>query len=372
MKRRFQMLGLAATSVLVTLLLFEGGYALARGARPGTSLLFRALEGIGHRGAPRFVTPQGDILADVEPIEALLPSLLADGVGVGNSRFRELSNERTRMHVESPGCKLQKPDLDKSMTFLRTPLYDPFMPLTAQWDHDAVLSPEVKGFLDRYGTRRIRHRSNGDGERWTLPRVQAGVKVLVAGDSVANGAFVNDDETLASQLQAADAGRQYVNAGVSGADADEVLCSLENALARYRGQVKALVYVYCENDFQPEKPLGSPEPVMEKLAAVVAREGIESTVVVYAPAVYNVLPQRTRFRGYHGDRFPNHADERARLERAAREAGFAWVDFASLALREAEHTGTDYAALGLFIDVMHWSPLGALRLAEYLHENAGL
>ena len=74
---------------------------------------------------------------------------------------------------------------------------------------------------------------------------------------------------------------------------------------------------------------------------------------------------------YRGERFKDHADEKARLMALIQDAGFTWVDFGELALAEADARGTPFAALGLYIDVVHHSPLGVDRLADALAAGNG-
>ena len=88
--------------------------------------------------------------------------------------------------------------------------------------------------------------------------------------------------------------------------------------------------------------------------------------VVYAPYIFNVVPELTRVPGERGERFKDHADEKARLVTLVRDAGFAWVDFGELAWAEADARGTPFGALALYADVVHHSPLGVERLADAL------
>jgi hypothetical protein len=70
--------------------------------------------------------------------------------------------------------------------------------------------------------------------------------------------------------------------------------------------------------------------------------------------------------GQRGERFKDHADEKTRLHRLVRDAGFGWLDFGELALAEADGRGTSFAALALYLDVVHHSPLGIEKLADAL------
>jgi len=198
----------------------------------------------------------------------------------------------------------------------------------------------------------------------TTPRSESSRIAIVAGDSVAFGAMLSDGETLASLLQAQDGARRYVNIGIGGAHADDVVCALQRAGERYRQRVEALVYVYCENDFHPEDPMGTPEEVMLAVRDFAAQHEIDDVTVVYIPYISNVVSDLTRIRGERGGRMADHAGERQRLAGLVRASGFGWVDFTDLALADAIAGHTRFAALALYLDVVHLSPLGTTRLAD--------
>ena len=370
MKKALQNGGLIIASLVVTLLIAEGVYALVRGGDLDTSLSFKAVDLVTQRMPGLKADQDFEVYAPVITHQAAFDELLdafkADGVALGNSQYVQLRTDRAELNTVVDGCKVQKGNLDKEMTYLRAGLYEPFSLVTAFYDFGSQLDPEVEAFIDRYGTRRIRHRTNAQGERLTLPAVEAEDKVIVAGDSIANGAMLNDEETLASRLQKLDPARQYVNIGIGGADADEIACALERAAQRYRGQIRELIYIYCENDFKDDKPMGQPEDVISWLQQYATVQGIDKVTILYAPYIYNVVPYLTRFRGYRGGDFDSHKNERERLVQLASKAGFDWVDMAEFALQEVEIMATQFAALTLFVDHAHWSPSGTMKMAEYL------
>jgi hypothetical protein len=74
--------------------------------------------------------------------------------------------------------------------------------------------------------------------------------------------------------------------------------------------------------------------------------------------------------GERGERFKDHAGEKARLVALVRDAGFAWIDFGELALAEADARATSFGALALYVDVVHHSPLGVEKLADALDGRA--
>jgi hypothetical protein len=92
--------------------------------------------------------------------------------------------------------------------------------------------------------------------------------------------------------------------------------------------VQELIYLYCENDFNEDESMGKPEAVMSWLRQFVRSQAITRTSIVYAPYVFNVVPEVTRVPGERGERFKHHADEKARLLALVQDAGFAWIDSA--------------------------------------------
>jgi lysophospholipase L1-like esterase len=354
---------LSICAIVITFVAGEGIYSISQGDRASISI-FHTLK--SELVSSEDTAIASSLITRSSTFEPLLETFKAEGVALGNSLYYELRTEHAKVNTVIDGCKAQKPNLDKEMTYLRAGLYEPFSLVTAFYDAKSDLSPAVREFVDRYGTRRIRHRTNERGERLTVPATESEIKVIVAGDSIANGGLVNDHETLASRLQALDLDRQYVNIGIGGADADEIACALERAAKRYQGQIRELIYVYCENDFKDDKPMGQPEDVVAWLSEYVRQQQIAKTTIVYAPYIYNIVPHLTRFRGYRGGRHPDHKDERQRLERLALEAGFEFADMAELALEEIDTHGSQFAALALFVDHVHWSPLGGQKMAEHL------
>jgi len=367
--------GLAAVMLTVLpaalfYLVAEGLYALSHGRSPSLSLGYQGVALVKETFADRAPLHPGDPnavpLRDAGEIEALLASFRADAVGLGNTPYEELKTEEASIHLEVDGCKRQKPNMRFSQIQLFTTLFEPLDPVVAFWDSGRTLNPEVAAFIRRYGFREVHLTTNRFGDRMTLPEVTREAKVIVGGDSVANGVMLNDDETLASQLQARDPARQYINTGVNGASAADVICAIEAAVRNYGDRIDELIYVYCENDFETGQPYGEPEQVVDWIAGFAQRHAVGKVTVVYAPYFYNVLPQLSRFKGYRGYFFPRHGDERHRLAEAAKSAGFGYLDYSEIALEESREAGTLFAAYALFVDHTHYSRYGTRRLADRL------
>ena len=369
----------ALTGIAITMLTtavayfsFEGLYAVHAWDHADGSLTYRLYVMARERiGAARVARDQPVVpVAGIRDFEAVLPDMKAAAVGIGDSPFSELVTDRAAVnHVSAEGCLRQKPNLDKMVTALRSNAFNPFEPPSLFVDWGKPLSPALENFVARYAIRRLHHRSNGFGERLTVPTVERPRKVLVAGDSVANGLVVDDSETLASQMQGQDGERQYINLGVAGADAPDILCALEDASKRYAGVIDELIYIYCENDLQPGTRLGTPEEVMTALQALVRREQIAKVTIVYAPYFYNVMPSLTRFKGFRGYRRPYHGVERATLERLTQQAGYRYVDIGALGQAENQRLGSEFSAFALYADQVHMSPQGTALLAAKLRDK---
>jgi hypothetical protein len=357
---------LAALVCLVIYLMGEGVFALNQWERSHRSLTYQVaqmIDGISGRAERQFLRP---LLSEPREIEVLLDDMRGAGVGLGNSPYEQLRTRAASTGRKVDGCPQNRPNLDKTFTYLRTPLFEMFNPVVMFYDSDRELPDRLQSFVDRYAVRLTNFTSDEYGQRTTVPAVDRPEIVFVAGDSVALGALVNNDETLASVLQRRDPSRRYVNVGKGGSEAAEIRCNIELAAARYPSRVRELIYVYCENDFDDDESMGTPEAVVSWLREFVREQHIDRITIVYAPYIFNVVPELTRVPGERGERFKDHADEKARLVALVRDAGFAWVDFGEIALAEADARGTPFGALSLYLDVVHHSPLGVERLADGL------
>lgn len=354
----------AVLACLAVYLIGEGVFAITRWERSHRSLTYQAaarFDGLVSRRPARFFRP---VLTDRGEIEALLDDLRAAGVGLGNSPYEELRTDTATISETVNGCPQNRPHMNKLMTYLRTPLFEIFNPIVMFYDRDRALPERVRHFVERYAVRPTTFTTDEFGQRSTLPAVDRPDVVFVAGDSVAAGVMIDDDETLASALQRRDPRRRYVNLGKAGAEAAEIRCNVDLAAQRYAKRVREVIYVYCENDFDDDESMGTPEAVMGWLQQLVREQGIDRTTIVYAPYVFNVVPELTRVPGERGERFEDHADEKARLRALVEESGFAWVDFGALALAEGDARGTPFGPLALYVDVVHHSALGVERLAD--------
>jgi lysophospholipase L1-like esterase len=368
-------IGVAAAAFVVVLCLVlvlvgEGLYSVLRWNRADQSVTYKGYslvrEAVESDSTDAAATPDFARLAGRDEFEAILPALKAARAGLGDTDYDDLGTDEVNMR-DGDGCLAQRPDQRKVMAYIRSTTFQIFDPPLLFVNEDAY-GGDIEAFVETYGGAPVRLTINASGERVTVPTSYAPAKVLVAGDSVANGVGVDDPDTLSSQLQALDPARQYVNLGIASAGAADIACALERAASRYDGAIDELIYVYCENDFDSRRRYGTPEALIGWLRSFVEREGIDKTTIVFAPYIYNVIPQLTRFKGYRGEWFPTHFADAKRLEELAREAGFRFVSVADIAVAEIDAQSSQFAAFSLFVDHVHLSPLGTERLVEQLRK----
>ncbi|MFO1059501.1 MAG: hypothetical protein U1E53_21345 [Dongiaceae bacterium] len=359
---------LATVTTLVTVLVAVVGLlaldAVLHLKNPATSYAARFYATLfPHRVAGETRWP---ILTDGRQIEPYVELFKENGVGLGNSPYRELRTKQGSINQVVDGCLEMKPNLRKTLSFMRSELYNNFDPLNYFYDTDRKLPAELQAFLDRYTFRKVHLTTDANGYRITVPKVESPDKILIMGDSMAMSAMVEDDETLASQLQARDPKHQYISIGVGGASAEDVVCALERAVKRYPGQIRGIIYPYSEGDLHANHPLGAPERLIPRLAKIKEEAGIQDFTIIAMTYIYNSMPELTRIPGTRGYDFPRNTEEKARLLKLAREAGFRTFDFIDVTLEEQKASGSAYAPFAFFIDISHLSREGIRRLVDLL------
>ena len=369
--RRWLFTGITAVMVvfamLMVVLLSEGIYVLLHFQQPSTGLTYKLMKSI-YSSTPN-ADPDWPELVDVGQIRPYLSEMKENGVGIGNSPFQELVTEVARVNHVVDGCLQMKPNLSKTMSYMRSELFNPFNPLFYFYDSDRTLPGDLATFLDRYSFRKIRLTTNAHGERITIPAIETTDKILVIGDSMGMSAGVSDDETLASQLQARDSSHQYVNIGVSGADPTDILCALERAVTRYPNQIRGVIYPFSENDLAARKPLGRPEQFISALVQVNKEHGIKDFTLIYMPYIYNSIPDVTRIPGHVEYLRRRPFDEKKKLLALAKAAGFRAFDYTEITDAERSAQGSQFAAFALYVDHTHLSRLGIARLVERLSQH---
>lgn len=304
------------------------------------------------------------VVTDESQIAPLIPKLIETNIGLVNSPYPETQTGRSRLTRRDGACAVPLANLNETVFFLRANLFDPLAPIAIHHPRDAKLPSELTRFFQDYGGAAHSLTTNAQGERTTLPALIGSKKVLVAGDSAAFGALVDDVNTLSSRLQAKDSTRQYINLGVPDASAAQILCTLTEAMSRYRGQVDEIVYLYSEDDFAPGQRLGTANDAVAAIRGLVQKESISKVTLVYLPTLYNIVPELTRYKGFAGERAPNPQENRELLKKLAMDAGFTWLDMGEIVIERARAQGSSFSAFDNFADARNLSAQGISNLAD--------
>jgi hypothetical protein len=300
-----------------------------------------------------------EYLRERSQFESLLPAFKRIDAGIGNTDFFDLVTENASVNIANGECTRMKPNIRKSMSQLRSRIFNVYDPPVVFYDSATPLPNEVDRFLRRYQFRATTLSTNGFGERLTVPTLERVDKVLIAGDSVALGLSVNDDETLSSRLQQADADRQYVNLGVSGVGPEQIACALDDAAKRYAHEIAEVIYVFCDNDYDEANPRADPRAVVRWLKAFAAANSVRRVTMIRAPYLELLFPIAP-----DSESTPFRIVAARRLARLSIDAGFRYLDIADLAFQEFEATGSLFAPFRMFVDHVHLSPFGTQKLAS--------
>jgi hypothetical protein len=344
---------------------FEGAYSLYSWRKAHRSVVYQISAMLGLVKPSSNESAYAPYFSNPQELVDLLPLLSEQRVGIGGTPYRPDTDEVAIKTLDN-GCPTLKPNLRMTMFFLHTSAFGPYSFPAVFYPADKKLDPRLDDFFRRYGGPHITMSTNGQGERVTVPDVVTDRVVLVAGDSIAFGAMVDDDLTIASQMQARDSARRYVNMGVPGDTPEQIRCRLEVAMQRYKGRIDELIYVYCENDLDPKEPHGTPKEVIDSLKSMVAREKIGKVTVVFAPYIYMVIPEMTRIDGAEWIPTLRREKLRADLKRAVDAAGFRWADAGALARSEEQTAKTSLAISSYFVDDVHLSAYGTRKLVDHL------
>jgi hypothetical protein len=212
------------------------------------------------------------------------------------------------------------------------------------------------------------YRSDEDGHRRTLPEVDAEQKILMVGDSGLFGVGVDDEDTIASNLQRlVGNSHRVVNAGVGGYGGEQAF-NVARMLSD-RDDFDILVYVGHHNDFYEPSHIANPE----KARRIIER--FESLKDRFPGGIAIALLSYLEYTG--ADVLRGHGWERERIEAADRlrtefpaisaEAGFPFVDWTDIADEIREQEETIFSPWSLYVDHAHLSMRGNRLFAERIH-----
>lgn len=237
---------------------------------------------------------------------------------------------------------------------------------------DAQRSPRLLGYLEDQARVRFAYTIDDAGFRVTLPLVDAPDEILAIGDSVMFGVGVDDEYTMASQLQQQLGGAvRVVNAGVGSYTGPQAIARAR-ALSQGR-RLAGLVYYTSQNDFFQGGGEGDPVGFVDGLLGELAtmREQAGGRVVVMFVAWIQYCARDLLGAGKREDRrLAATPGVYAALPELARKHGVAYVDWNELCEAQTRETGSIFARMGLYVNHGHPSRLGhrlaAAKLAEAL------
>jgi len=298
-----------------------------------------------------------------EEIRKLEPAFLKDGIAFGNSPFQELRNERTEAQFrDDKGVLRNKPNYHYAVSFLKSRVGEAWDPYLYKDSTPGVpKSAETEDFVKRCGLAFKHSHIDANGDRVTVPTSTASDVILVVGDSVAYGAGINDDETLASVLQVRYPQFRFINASVGGANTTDNFQRLEERLSQHKGHVKGVVYVNTETGFSDKE---TPEFIVKGLDAILTRENITHRFFVNAQYIYIIMPDLLRKRDEKDLR--KFLLWRKQTLELARERKMLVVDAYDVVNLYRQKMGTPYAGFSFFVDHSHFSFFGVQQMAEHI------
>ncbi|MGE4617828.1 MAG: hypothetical protein AAEJ43_12505, partial [Gammaproteobacteria bacterium] len=140
----------AVVVCLIMLLIGEGANAILSWKQYDASFTYKIYRMIktALRESPALKGgPAHTRLLSREHLEPLIPRLMALDAGLGNSPFGELETPASAVNQRDGDCLVQKPNLRKTMTYLRTNIFNPFDPPALFYDSDRTLGEEVEALV---------------------------------------------------------------------------------------------------------------------------------------------------------------------------------------------------------------------------------
>jgi hypothetical protein len=229
----------------------------------------------------------------------------------------------------------------------------------------APRSPALREYLDERTMVKTRITTDSDANRRTLPAVAAERRILMVGDSGVFGVGVDDEHTIASNLQrlVGDC-RRIVNAGVAGYDGRQVLKAATRM--SHEDDFDLLIYIAHNNDFYERRHMSNPDKlrnVIEGLGEIADRFE-HGVVVALLMSLEYTAQDMLRWEGWNPRRIA--ALDRLRSDLVALNAarGFPFVDWTDIAAEVQADEKSLFAVWSLYVDHAHLAPRATQLFAE--------
>lgn len=292
-------------------------------------------------------------------IDPLIEKFRTAGILLGNSPYEELITKEARVIYDDPAEGLRnKPNLAFEGAFLRTRLYDPtnLLYYYVTLDRKKKADPEALKFLSQYAFHPVICHTDESSNRVTVPASSSNDIILVVGDSIAFGIDITDDQTLASQLQAANPSVRYINASCPGTKAWHHLARMKRLFDQHGDKIKGVIYVNCENDF--DYGPNEAHDIVNNLADLLDAHHVAYRVFVYPQMISRTIPElfRTGSRTENSDLARFIVYKNTMREDAAKRGFQTFVDFSQIVRDYQNKLGTLYGGAALYNDECHLSP----------------
>ncbi len=302
-------------------------------------------------------------------VRDLFPEFLRDKIGFGNTPFSELRNDGTESIFTDADGVHNKPSHHYKVAFARSGLFDAWDPMLYKDNHpDDSKTAKTLEFKALHTLMEKSSSTDANGDRITVPASKAEDLVVIVGDSVAYGAALNNDETLASCLQLTYPRLRFINAGVPGSGTRGNMTRLRGQLKAHAGKVKAVIYVHCENDLED---YGTPEHIVGDLNSILNEFGIKDRFLVYSQFIFRVMPDVLRDKSYDELDILKHWALKKEIVGLLDKTSITLVDGWKLVDDYRIEQGTPLAGFALYVDKCHYSALGSKRLAAMIPAFSG-
>lgn len=227
------------------------------------------------------------------------------------------------------------------------------------------LSAKLQNYLQKETRLSFSYSTDSAGFRTTVPLVESEKKILIVGDSVPFGVGVDDENTMASQLQKlVGADYRIVNAGVGGYSGHQAF--LRAKKLSEGDDYFGLIYIACQNDFMGKIDWSKQgQDILTELNSIADRFNHNVVVMLETYMEYNL---RDFFleSGWSDQLIENTHKLREDLPRIANEYGFAYGDWTDTVQNFMQREKSIFSRFSLYNDHAHLSPRGNRLMAGEL------
>ena len=224
------------------------------------------------------------------------------------------------------------------------------------------LSESGQQWVRAHSRMEFTYSTDQDGRRVTIPVVNSDRKLLIVGDSVAFGVGVNDEDTVASQLQQMlGTTASVINAGVGDYTGDQAFQMAEK-LSRTE-KFAALIYIACQNDFETREEV---RPLLERFKSIANRFDGNVIVILETYLEYNgrdvLLAQ-----GWSPSEIALTDQLRASFPNETRAMDFRYADWSDIVDEYRRSARSVLSPFALYVDHCHLSRIGTGLMAKQIH-----